>query len=85
MRAITTVVNKLHERETAAAIRKNIASCLAKIGVLEKQIYRSKTNSGSSVLVVGELMRSDLALLENFADQNEEDECEVSEAFNCKL
>ena len=70
LRIITTAVNELDERETAAAIRKNIVICLAKLGILEKQIYSPTTDNGSSVLKVGELMRSDFNLPKNLADQS---------------
>ena len=39
LRVITARVNELHERATAATICKNILSFLAKVGILEKQIY----------------------------------------------
>ena len=62
---ITAAMNESHERETAAAIRKNTISCSAKFGILEKQIYSLTTNNGSNVSKVGKLMRSDFALPEN--------------------
>ena len=74
LRVITIAVNELHKRATAAAIRKNIASCLAKLGILEKQIYSLTTDNGSNIIEVGELMRSDFVLPQNFLDQNDEDD-----------
>ena len=68
LRVTTVAVNKLHERATAAALRKNIASCLAKLGILEKQIYSLMIDNGSNILQVGELIRSDFTLLKSFAD-----------------
>ena len=44
LRVITAAANELHEPATAAAIRKSILSCLAKLGILEKQIYSLTTN-----------------------------------------
>ena len=34
---------------------------------------------------VGELMGSDFALLESFSDQNDKDECDITEASDCEL
>ena len=34
---------------------------------------------------VGKLMRSDFVMPENFADQNDEDECDVTEASESEL
>ena len=85
MLVITTGGNELDERATAAPIRKNIVSCLAKLGILEKQIYSLTTDNGSNVLKVRELMRSNFALPKNFADRNLEDECDVAEASDSKL
>ena len=79
LRVITAAVNELHERDIAAATRKNIVSCLVKLGILEKQIYSLITDNGSNILKVGELMRSDFSLPENFASLNDKDECEVTE------
>ena len=80
-------MNESHERATAAAIpvRKNIVSCWAKLGFLVKRIYSLTTDNESDVLKVGELMRSDLALPENFANQNDEDGCDVHEASDSGL
>ena len=52
LRVIITAVNELHERETAVAMSKNILSCLAQIGNLEKQICSLSTDNGSDVLEV---------------------------------
>ena len=79
-RVITTAENELHERATAAAIRKNILSCLAKLDILEKQIHSITTDDGSNVFNIGELMRSNFALPEHFPDQNDENEYDVTEA-----
>ena len=57
---------------TVSAIHKIIVNCLAKLGILEKQAYSLTTDNKSNVLKVGELMRSDFALPNNFANQNEE-------------
>ena len=80
MRVITAAVNKLHKRATAAATRKDIVTCLTKLGNLEKQSCSLTIDNVSNVSKVGELMRSDFALAENFADQNEENECNAAEA-----
>ena len=53
LRVIIAAVSELHKRATAAAIRKNIADCLAKLGILKKQIYSLTTDYGSKVLKVG--------------------------------
>ena len=84
-RVITKAVNELHEPATAAGIRNNIVSCLTKLCVLEKQIYSLTTDNESNVLKVWELMRSDFALPENFPDQSDEDECDVTEASDSEL
>ena len=84
-RVIVVAVNELRKRATAAAIHKDTVSCLTKLGILEKQIYSLTTDSGSKVLKVGELMRSDFALPKNFADRNDEDECDVTEASDSEL
>ena len=68
LQVITAAVNKLHQRATAAATSKNVVSCLVKLGILEKQIYSLATGNESNVLKVGELMKSDFALPENFSD-----------------
>ena len=75
LRAITAAVNELHKRTTFVAIGKTIVSCLAKLDILEKQIYSFTTDNGSNDFKVGELIRSDFALSKNFADQNDEDDC----------
>ena len=74
---ITAAVNELQERATAAAIRNNVGSSLAKLGILEKQIYSLTTDNGSNILKVGELMRRNFALPETFAEPNDEDELDV--------
>ena len=51
---------------------------------MQKQIYSLKAVNGSSVLKVGKLKKSDFALPKNF-DQNDEDECEVTEASDREL
>ena len=48
-------------------------------------MYSFTTESESNVLKVGELMRSDFALSENFSDQNDEDECDVTAACESEL
>ena len=45
LQVITETVNQLHKPATAAAIRKNIVSCLAKLGILEKQICTLTTDN----------------------------------------
>ena len=50
LRVITAAVDKL---ATAGAIRKHIARCFAKLGILEKKIYKLMKNYGSNVLKVG--------------------------------
>ena len=82
LRVITAAVDKL---ATAGAIRKHIARCLAKLGILEKKIYKLMTDYGSNVLKVGDIMRSGFVLPQNFADQNHEDECDVNEASDSEL
>ena len=52
---------------------------------MEKQIYCLTTDAGSNVLKVGQLMKSDVVVPENLADQNEKDECDVTEAFDNEL
>ena len=84
LRVITAPVKELHERAIAAAIHENIVSCLAKLGILEKQI-QPDSDKGFNVLKVGKLMRSDSAMPKNFADQSDEDEYDVTEASDCEL
>ena len=43
------------------------------------------TDKGFSVLKIGELMRSDFALPQNFTDRNDDDECDVTEASDSGL
>ena len=58
---------------------------MTKLGILKKQIYSLATDSGSNVSKAGELIRNDFALPENFADQNDEDNCNVTEATDSEL
>ena len=85
MRVITAAVNKLHKRATAAATRKDIVTCSTKLGNLEKQSCSLTIDNVSNVSKVGELMRSDFALAENFADYNDKDESDVTEASDSEL
>ena len=48
LRIVSAAVNELHERATAAALRKNIISCLAKLNISEKQIYSLIADDGST-------------------------------------
>ena len=70
---------------TAAAIHENTVSCLAKLGILENQIYSLIADNESNVSKVEELTRSDFALSENFPDHNEKDKCDVIEASDSQL
>ena len=49
LQVITATVNELHERAITAEIHKNIVNCLAKLGILEKQIGSLTTGSRSNV------------------------------------
>ena len=83
LQVIILAVNELHERASAVVIRKKIVSYLAKLDILETQICSLTT--GSNVLKAGQLMRTDFALPENFADENDEDKCDVTEASDSEL
>ena len=85
MQVITAAVNKLHERARFAAIRKIIVNYLDKLGILENQIFSLASDNESNVLKVMELERSDFALPENFAYQNDEGECDLGGASDDEL
>ena len=71
-------MNELHKQASTAAIRKYVVNYMAKLGILEKQIYSLTTDNKFNILKVGELIISGFVLPENFANQNDENKCDVT-------